>query len=138
LTVASHQIKAGGTSDLMVVLTLNGKPVSGAEVKLRVLFTPGNDFTFTPESGATDATGTFKARVTISKTSGDTVVQAESGIFSDQDHIVGTGGSKPLASVVNPANTGGIVPLAGLGVLALLLVAVGVWLNLRSGRISKA
>ena len=72
------------------VLTLNGKPVNGAEVKLRSL-------------------------------------------FSDQDHVTGTGGTQPLATV-SPANTGGIVPLVGLGVLAVLPVGVGVWLNLRSSR----
>jgi hypothetical protein len=138
LTVGSHQIKAGGTSNLTVVLTLNGKPVSGAEVKLRMLFTPANDFTFTPEGGTTDATGTFKAKVTISKTDGDSIIQAESGIFSDQDHITGMGGTTPLSKTNPAANTGGIVPLASLGVLALLLVAAGVWLNLRSGRVSRA
>jgi len=139
LTAASHQLKAGGSCDLTVLLSLNGKPVSGAEVKLRMLFTPGDDFTFTPETGTTDATGTFRATVTISKTSGDSIIQAESGIFSDQDHIVGTGGTAPVLSTVNPAaNTGGIVPLMGLGALALLLVGLGLWLNLRSGRTASA
>jgi hypothetical protein len=138
LTAASHQLKAGGTSDLTVTLTLNGKPVSGADIKLRMLLTPGNDFKFTPETGTTDATGTFKARVTISKTNGDTVIQAESGIFSDQDHITGSGGNVALSTVNPAANTGGIVPLVALGVVALLLVGLGVWLNLRSGRTAAA
>ncbi len=137
LTVAKHQLRAGGSSDLTVVLTLNGKPVNGAEVNLRMLYTPGSDYKFTPASGTTDATGTFTAKVQVSKVNGDTIVEADSGIFSDQDHILGTGGAAPLATV-NPANTGGIVPLAGLGVLAMLLVGVGVWLNLRSSRPARA
>jgi hypothetical protein len=137
LTVAKHQLRAGGTSDLTVVLTLNGKPVNGAEVNLRMLYTPGSDFKFMPASGTTDANGTFTAQVQISKVNGDTIVEADSGIFSDQDHILGTGGAAPLATI-NPANTGGIVPLAGLGVLAMLMVGVGVWLNLRSSRPTRA
>ena len=40
----------------MVVLKLNDKPLSGAQVKLSMIFTPGSDYTFTPESGVTDAT----------------------------------------------------------------------------------
>jgi hypothetical protein len=102
-----------------------------------MLYTPGSDYKFTPASGTTDSNGTFTAQVQISKVNGDTIIEADSGIFTDQDHILGVGGAKPLATV-NPATTGGIVPLAGLGVLALVLVGVGVWLNLRSSRTAKA
>lgn len=135
LTANPHKTGAGGTADLSITLTLNGKPVSGAEIKLRMLFSPGSDYLFTPASGITDHDGKFEAKVRISKVNGDSIVQAESGVFSDQDHVLGTGGAAPL-STSNPANTGGIVPLVALGILALLLLGVGVWLNLRSVRAS--
>ena len=91
LSANPHKTKAGGTASLTMTLTLNGKPVSGAEIKLRMLFSPGSDYVFTPATGVTDATGTFKAKVRVSKVSGDSIIQAESGVFSDQDHVQGTG-----------------------------------------------
>jgi hypothetical protein len=128
-----HKTKAGGTADLTATLTLNGSPIAGAPVRLRMLLTPGSDFAFTPAGGVTDQDGVFKARVRISKVNGDSIVQAESGLYSDQDHIQGTGGQAPLSSLDRPS-TGGIVPLVTLGLLALALLGVGIWMNLRSLR----
>jgi hypothetical protein len=134
---------AGGTADLTVTLKLNGKPVPGSQIKLSMVFSPGTDYVFTPDSGVTDATGTFKATVRISKTPGNNIVLAQSGIFSDQDEVTGTGsasGGTPGAggsgggSASNPAALGPIVPLIGLGALAGILVAAGLYINLRSHR----
>ena len=131
-----HKVRAGETADVVVVLKLNDKPLSGAQVKLAMLFTPGSDYTFTPDSGVTDATGTFRAKVKVSKTPGDSVIAATSGVFSDQDHVNGTGADgKTVAAATqsNPAaQNPGFAPLAIVGALAIALVAAGFYLNIRS------
>ena len=133
LVANPHQANAGSNADLTATLTLNGTPIAGAPVRLRMLLTPASDFAFTPANGVTDANGIFKAQVRTSKVNGDSVVQAESGLYSDQDHIHGTGGDPPPSSL-SRANTGGIVPLVALGLLAVALLATGIWMNLRSVR----
>jgi hypothetical protein len=139
VTVDPHSVRAGGTATVTVTLKLNDKPVSGADIRLAMLFTPGSDYKFTPESGTTDADGVFKATVRVSKNAGDSVVAATSGVFSDQDHVTGTsngatpGGSSPVLSRPAAAN-GGFAPLLVLGVVAVGLVATGVYLNMRSMR----
>jgi hypothetical protein len=135
VTTDPHSIRAGGTADVVVTLKLNDKPLSGAQVKLAMLFTPGSDYSFAPESGVTDGNGQFKAKVKVSKNPGDSVIAATSGVFSDQDHVSGTGadGKVVKPSSVNPAaQGGGVIPLVGLGVLAIALVAAGFYLNIRS------
>jgi hypothetical protein len=133
LVAEPHKTSAGGTADLTATLTLNGNPIAGAPVRLRMLLSPGSDFAFTPAAGVTDANGMFKSGVMISRVNGDSIVQAESGLYSDQDHIQGTGGEAPL-SRVGRANTGGIVPLVALGLVGLALLVMGVWINLRFAR----
>jgi hypothetical protein len=128
-----HKTAAGASAELTATLTLNGNPIAGAPVRLRMLLSPGSDFAFMPATGITSADGVFKARVRISRVNGDSIIQAESGLFSDQDHIQGTGGDAPESSVAR-VNTGGLVPLAALGLLALAMLAVGVWINVRSLR----
>ena len=131
-----HKIRAGESADVVVVLKLNDKPLSGAQVKLSMLFTPGSDYTFTPDSGVTDATGTFKARVKVSKTPGDSVIAATSGVFSDQDHVAGTGADGKTVQAATQANPAaqnpGFAPLAIVGAVAVALVAAGFYLNVRS------
>ena len=131
-----HTVRAGETADVVVILKLNDKPLSGAQVKLEMLFTPGSDYTFTPASGVTDATGTFRSKVKVSKTPGDSIIAATSGVFSDQDHVAGTGAdgkTVPAATQTNPASqNSGFAPLAIIGVLAVAMVAAGFYLNIRS------
>jgi hypothetical protein len=136
--------EAGGTATVTVTLKLNGKPVSGAQVKLSMLFSPDTDYTFTPDSGATSADGTFKSTMRVSKKPGNNIVLAQSGLFSDQDQVVGTGkdttggattadrGNSNPGSVTNPASFMGALPLVGLGVAAAALVAIGLFINMRS------
>ncbi|MFN2463647.1 MAG: hypothetical protein ABR573_07075, partial [Candidatus Dormibacteria bacterium] len=136
ITTDPHKVRAGGRAAVTVVLKLNDKPVPGAEVKLSMLFTPGSDFAFMPESGVTDASGTFKARVTVSKVPGDSIIAATSGVFSDQDHVAGTGADGKIVrspTLTNPAaQNPGFAPLALIGLLAVGLVGAGFYLNVRS------
>ncbi|MDQ6746619.1 MAG: hypothetical protein M3010_00730, partial [Candidatus Dormibacteraeota bacterium] len=134
VSVDPHRVKAGETAAVVVTLKLNDKPVKGATVKLAMLFTPGNDYRFTPDSGVTDANGVFNATVQTSKNPGDTIIAATSGVFSDQDHVTGTGITPSGAPVqANPASqNGGFAPLMALGVAAVALVAAGFYLNIRS------
>jgi len=136
VSTSPHQVRAGETADVVVVLKLNDKPLSGAQVKLSMLFTPGPDYTFTPDSGVTDATGTFKARVKVSKAPGDSVIAATSGVFSDQDHVSGTGADGKAVHAATQANPAaqnpGFAPLAILVAVAVALVAAGFYLNIRS------
>jgi hypothetical protein len=134
VSVDPHTLKAGETASITVTLKLNDKPLKGAEVKLAMLFTPGDDYRFSPESGVTDADGVFKATVQTSKNPGDSIIAATSGVFSDQDHVTGTG--KAVAGAPTQANPaaqgGGFAPLLALGVAAVALVAAGFYLNVRS------
>ena len=127
-----HEASPGSTADLLVTLKLNGKPVNGATVSLSMLSSPAGDYAFTPISGVTDADGVFKARVKISGKPGENIILAQSGVFSDQDHVVGMG-STPAGSV----NHGVAVPWlwVGGGALALALVTGGMVLQLRSMRL---
>ncbi|MHB8507435.1 MAG: IPT/TIG domain-containing protein [Candidatus Dormibacteria bacterium] len=145
VTLDPHSVDAGGTASVTVLLKLNGKPVQGAEVKLSMAATPGDDFSFTPDSGTTDADGVFKSTVRVSKTAGDTVVLAQSGTFTDEDAVTGKaqatsaggdtgGGSGPGAATRNPAASSALLPLAALGGVAALLLGLGLFLNLRSHR----
>jgi hypothetical protein len=129
-----HKVKAGDTANVVVTLKLNDKPVKGAAVKLSMLFTPGNDYKFSPDSGVTDADGTFTATLQTSKNAGDSIIAATSGVFSDQDHVLGTGDAKAASpTLTNPAaQNGGFAPLLALGVAAVALVTVGFYLNIRS------
>ncbi|GAC1327603.1 MAG: hypothetical protein NVSMB17_01890 [Candidatus Dormibacteria bacterium] len=136
ITTDPHKVRAGETADVVVVLKLNDKPLAGAQVKLAMLFTPGPDYSFSPESGVTDATGTFRSRVKVSRISGDSVVGATSGIFTDQDHVQGTGADGKVAlepTLTNPAaHNRGFAPLALVGAFAVALVIAGFYLNMRS------
>ncbi|MEA2684080.1 MAG: hypothetical protein QOK05_2408 [Chloroflexota bacterium] len=135
ITVDPHKVAAGAEADIVVTLKLNGNPVPGAAVKLAMLFTPGNDYTFTPDSGVTGPDGVFKARVKVSKNAGDSIIAATSGVFSDQDHVAGTGANGQVAvapTTSNPAQGAGFAPLILLGVAAVGLVAAGFYLNMRS------
>jgi hypothetical protein len=113
-----------------MTLKLNGNPVSGAQVKLSMIFAPGNDYAFSPDSGVTDGSGSFQASVKTSTKPGDNIVLAQSGIFSDQERVVGTG-QVGNGGITNPA--GGLpVPLVALGAVAVVLVSGGLFVNLRA------
>jgi hypothetical protein len=133
VTVDPHQVAAGSTADVVVTLKLDGRPVSGAAVKLDMLYTPGSDFVFTPDAGRTDANGTFSARVKVSKNPGDSIVVATSGVFSDQDHVAGTGAAAKAsaATTTNLAQGRGLAPLILLAIAATVLAA-GLYLHRRS------
>ena len=136
ITADPHETNAGSVASLLVTLKLNGKPVSGADIKLSMLYSPGSDYEFTPASGTTDANGTFKATVRVSKKPGDSIILAESGVFSDQDHVLGKGqgvtGAAPGLNAPNPAAFAGALPYVGLGALAVILLGVGALINIRS------
>jgi hypothetical protein len=146
LDAEPKSIPAGGTASLTVTLKLNGKPVPGATIKLSMIYAPCTDYAFTPASGTTDATGVFKASVKICGSPGSNIILAQSGIFSDQDQVVGTGATPSagashgagaaLGAALNPTQLGPILPLVGLGTLGALLVALGLFINLRSSRTS--
>ena len=141
LDAEPKSVAAGGEATITVTLKLLGKPVDGAPVKLTMITSPSKDFAFVPDSGVTDATGTFQAKVKVSSSPGDNIILAQSGAFSDQDRVVGTGTSgdagvgstdNPAGSSLNPAATGPILPLLGLGIVAATLVAGGLFVNFRS------
>lgn len=136
VTVDPHRVAAGATADVVVTIKLDSRPVSGAAVQLAMLFTPGKDYLFTPDSGFTDANGTFTATVKVSRNPGDSIIAATSGVLSDQDRVAGTGAperaSAPTATT--PARAGGLAPLILLGFAALALLAGGFYINLRSKR----
>jgi hypothetical protein len=132
-----HRVRGGEAAEVTVTLKLNDKPVSGAEVRLAMLFTPGADYRFTPASGVTDQNGEFKATVRVSKNPGDSVIAATSGVFSDQDHVIGVGPDGRSATAARGPGlplTGGLAPLVLLGMAALALVSAGLYLNVRSLR----
>lgn len=135
VTVDPHKVAAGSIADIVVTFELNDKPLPGAAVQLAMLFTPGNDYSFTPDNGVTDANGVFNARVRVSKNAGDSIIAATSGVFSDQDHVTGTGERASVASAptaTNPAQGAGSAPLVLLGVAAAAVVAAGFYLKMRS------
>jgi hypothetical protein len=132
LDASPHEAAPGATADLVVTLKLKGKPVKGATVQLTMLSSPGSDYTFTPASGVTDADGVFKAAVKISGKPGENIILAQSGAFSDQDHVVGRS-SSPVGAV-NPAGATPW-PMIGAGVAAFVLVVGGGFLQLRSVRL---
>lgn len=137
VTVDPHKVEVGTTADIEVTLKLNDKPANGAAVKLAMLFTPGNDYAFTPDNGVTDTNGVFKARVKVSKNAGDSIIAATSGVLSDQDHVTATGANGKVAAAPttsNPARGGGIASLVLLGVAAVALGVAGFYVNRRSMR----
>jgi hypothetical protein len=132
LAAEPHQTNPGSQATLTVTLKLNGNPVDGATIKLSMLASPGTDYSFAQSSGTTDQHGVFKTTMHISKKPGDNIILAESGVFSDPDHVMGTGdvaldlSGGPLAWVA------GVLPYAGLALVALLLLGVAAFINLRS------
>ncbi|HEV3234609.1 MAG TPA: IPT/TIG domain-containing protein [Candidatus Dormibacteraeota bacterium] len=127
-----HQASPGSSADLTVTLKLKGKPVKGATVELSMLASPNNDYAFTPAHGVTDADGVLKATVKISGKPGENVILAQSGVFSDQDHV--TGQSSASAGSVNPAGPFAW-PLLAVGVAALALLVGFGFLQLRAVRL---
>ncbi|HEV1997913.1 MAG TPA: hypothetical protein VGR61_07285, partial [Candidatus Dormibacteraeota bacterium] len=103
--------------------------------KLAMLFTPGKDYKFTPGSGLTDENGVFTAIVTTSKSPGDSVLAATTGALSDQDHVLGTAPKSKLGTATQsarPRTNWTFARFFLLGVLAVGLVAAGVFLSVRS------
>ena len=97
-----------------------------------MLASPNNDYAFTPAHGVTDAAGVLKATVKISGKPGENVILAQSGVFSDQDHV--TGHSSASAGSVNPAGTFPW-PLLAVGAAALALLVGFGFLQLRAVRL---
>ncbi|MEA2646711.1 MAG: hypothetical protein QOE92_1794 [Chloroflexota bacterium] len=137
LTASPHDSPAGGVADLTVKLTLNGKPVNGAAIRLSMLLSPDKDYAFTPDNGTTDADGVFKAKVKISAKGGENVILAESGIFSDQDHVKGAGAELVVPGVSsNPASaSGAALPFVALSAVGAAFVCGGIFFNLRTMRL---
>jgi len=113
-----------------VLDTGKGRPAQGVRVTLSILRDDWKQIA----RGVTDADGTFTATLQTSKNAGDSIIAATSGVFSDQDHVLGTGDAKAASpTLTNPAaQNGGFAPLLALGVAAVALVTVGFYLNIRS------
>ena len=124
LSADPHSIGPGRVADLVVTLLLNGQPVAGAEVSLSMIYAPAADYSFTPARGVTDANGTFHSSVRISSRAGDNVILAQSGIFSDQDRVIGLG---PKNANLDAQQQTGRFPLvtASITTGALVLVIAG-------------
>jgi hypothetical protein len=135
VTVDPHTVAAGSVADIVVTLKLDDRPRPGAAVQLAMLFTPGRDYTFTPDNGVTDANGVFNARVRVSRNAGDSIIAATSGVFSDQDHVTATGANAQVTTAPtrsNPARGAGFPPLVVLGVAAVAVAAAGSYARMRS------
>ena len=123
LTIAVGQPKGapGSDIDFTVTLVLSGKPVAGAPVAMSILSAPGTDAKVTPGSGVTDASGTFRGILRLSNKAGDHLLLAQSGIYSDEVHVLGQ----------TPAGSSSTTLPFGLGNLSILTAGnpLVVWLS---------
>jgi hypothetical protein len=136
LTLAVGQPRGapGADIDFTVTLVVEGKPVAGAPVAMAVLSAPGPDAKVTPGAGATDASGNLRGVLHLSGKAGDHLLLAQSGIYSDEVHVVG---QTPAAGTTLPFGLGNLnIFTAGnplvvwLSLATAALIALGVVVNL--------
>jgi hypothetical protein len=137
LDAEPKSVAAGGEADLTVTVKLEGAPLPGADVSLSMVFAPGPDAKVDRESGTTGPDGVLHAKARTSKRPGSNIVLAATGVYSDQDRIVGTvarhvgaaraGGDMPTAEAL--AIAAGIVVLGPIALLAIVGVALCLYAN---------
>lgn len=93
-----------------VTLLAFGKPVVGAPVDLLLVIEPGGDASLNPAHGVTDAQGRVTGVIHLSRTPGDHIVLARSGIYSDEVRVVGRGANATVASGRVGAESGSPTP----------------------------
>ena len=139
LDAGASQADPGTTVPFTITLMAFGKPVSGAPVDIVLVIEPGRDASLDPSHAVTDAQGQVKGTLQLSKTPGDHIVLARSGIYSDEVRVVGRGATTAAATgrVAASAPTSVSSPFASVRspvlwalVACLLLFGAGVGLNL--------
>jgi hypothetical protein len=98
LETAANQGDPGSGVPFTVTLVAFGKPVTGAPVDLLMVIEPGSDAALEPPHAVTDASGQVKGTIRLSKTPGDHIVLARSGIYSDEVRVVGRGATNAVTS----------------------------------------
>lgn len=111
LDAKDAQSDPGTDVPFTVTLTAFGKPVVGAPVDLLLVIEPGSDAALNPAKAVTNAQGQVTGTIHLSRTAGDHIVLARSGIYSDEVRVVGRGANATVASGrVGPAGGGSPVP----------------------------
>jgi IPT/TIG domain len=141
LDSSATQADPGKSVDFTVTLMAFGKPIVGAPVDLLMVIEPGSDASIDPSHAVTDAQGQVHGTIHLSRTAGDHIVLARSGIYSDEIRVVGRGAKNTVASGRAPAVDPG-APSSGVSFLeirspvlwalvtCLLLFGLGFGLNL--------
>lgn len=138
LNSTANQADPGSTVKFSVTLIAFGKPVAGAPVDLLLVIEPGSDASILPSHAVTDASGQVQGTIHLSKTPGDHIVLARSGIYSDEIRVVGRSASNTVASSPlsgsAPGNSPPFLavrsPVLWALVSCLLLFGIGFGLNL--------
>jgi hypothetical protein len=140
LDSAANQADPGSGVKFTVTLTAFGKPIAGAPVDLLMVIEPGADASIDPTHAVTDASGKVQGVIHLSKTPGDHIVLARSGIYSDEIRVVSRSATNTVATArqggggANPAATPPLLavrsPVLWALVSCLLLFGVGFGLNL--------
>jgi hypothetical protein len=108
---------------LDVALVAFGKPVSGAKVDFQLVIEPGRDASLDPAEVLTDATGHATTTLHLSSTSGDHIILATSGQYSDEVRVVGRGADSGAVAAVGGAGHGqDVVATVASGPPKLLVV----------------
>lgn len=138
-STASHAAP-GDTVDFTVTLTAFGHPMAGAPVDLVMVIEPGSDASIDPTHAITDASGQVHGVLHLSRTAGDHIILARSGIYSDEIRVVGgtdqavTAGVRAPDGTTRPSDTPPLLAVRSpvLWALAscLLLFGLGFGLNL--------
>jgi hypothetical protein len=137
LSVTSTQSTPGSTVDFTVTFVVDGRPVSGAPVTLILLSAPRSDATVTPAQGVTDGRGQLRGKLHLSRSAGDHLLLARSGIYSDQINVFGAiptektaGGDAPLGIDRLHIDVSGNPLVIWLSVACVVLVILGILVNL--------
>jgi hypothetical protein len=140
LQSAANQTDPGGSVKFTVTLIAFGKPIVGAPVDLLLVIEPGSDATIVPAHAVTDANGQVQGSIRLSKTPGDHIVLARSGIYSDEIRVVGRSATNTVAAAGNQLPSGPATaappflavrsPVLWALISCLLLFGIGFGLNL--------
>jgi hypothetical protein len=141
ISMAHTQLAPGSADNFTVTLTAAGRPVSGVPVLMSILSAPGQDAAVTPESGITDAAGSFHGVLHLSQTAGDHLLLASSGLYSDEATIAGRIQQTAIGGLIGnlPFGIGGWT-IAGnpvvlwLAAATVAMVVFGVVLNVKGLR----
>lgn len=134
--VDKAQANPGSTVDFVVTLTIDGRPVSGAPISMSLVSAPNPDATVAPRSGTTDTSGSFRGLLRLSRKSGDHLLLATSGIYSDEVHVDGqspsaaAGGGLPFGLGALKIHVNGNPVVVWLAVATGILVLLGILVNI--------